>query len=776
MKKFGIIAFIFLFTFVNVSDVFAATWTERTGSGSRSWKSITSSSDGTKLAAVVDGGYIYTSTDSGATWTERTGSGSRSWTSITSSSDGTKLAAVAFSGYIYTSTDSGATWTEQTNPGQSFWQSITSSSDGTKLVAGIAFGGAMYISTNSGSTWTEQVTAPLTGDWTSITSSSDGTKLAASNNGGYITISSNSGSTWTEQTGAGQRQWKSITSSSDGTKLAAVVYGGYIYTSTDSGATWSTNSNSSGSRDWWSITSSSDGTKLAAGVDGGYIYTSTDSGANWTQETSAGSRNWQSITSSSDGTKLAAGNNYFTGGYIYTSAVDTTAPTITSVSSDKTNGQYTVGEVIDIDVTFSEAVTSTGNVTVTLETGTTDRTCTFTVSNASTGTCNYTVQATDTTSDLTVSSISGTIADQAANSMVSYTIATNLAANKALIIDTTAPSVSITAPTEGATVSGAEVSITANASDTNTIVGVQFKRATNTAIGSEDTTSTYGVTWDTTLLEDGAQSLIAVARDTAGNYATSTAINVSILNTVHSSGATGQSTEINASCKVSDTTIKTGDEIDIEMDIEVTAGGSSAPYSFKWIKILTGSDKETSHTFDTEGEYIIKGQVKTDYADKTITCDTVTVSGKSSSSSSSSSTENDSDEEDSDTEETTTTPSFSDIISKYKDFLLTLRSVGVVFSPEVESVLNGDSSSSSNSSTSVRDLEHGMRGDDVKSLQELLISQGYSIPAGPTGYFVDQTRDALIEYQIKNSITPAIGYFGASTRTQMKGAGLVVWW
>lgn len=122
--------------------------------------------------------------------------------------------------------------------------------------------------------------------------------------------------------------------------------------------------------------------------------------------------------------------------------LDSTAPTITSVSSDKTNGTYGPGEVIDIDVNFSEAVTSTGNVTVTLETGTTDRTCTFTVTNSATGTCNYTIQTGDTSSDLTVSSISGTIADQAGNAMSSYTIGTNLAANKALVLKTNAPTIS----------------------------------------------------------------------------------------------------------------------------------------------------------------------------------------------------------------------------------------------------------------------------------------------------------------------------------------------
>jgi hypothetical protein len=76
------------------------------GKAEANWQSITSSADGTKLAAVVSGGSIYTSTDSGATWTERTSAGSRYWQSITSSADGTKLAAVvAYNGSIYTSTD-----------------------------------------------------------------------------------------------------------------------------------------------------------------------------------------------------------------------------------------------------------------------------------------------------------------------------------------------------------------------------------------------------------------------------------------------------------------------------------------------------------------------------------------------------------------------------------------------------------------------------------------------------------------------------------------------
>ena len=140
--------------------------------------------------------------------------------------------------------------------------------------------------------------------------------------------------------------------------------------------------------------------------------------------------------------------------------IDTTVPTVQNISSDKTNDTYGVGEVIDIDVTFSEAVTSTGNVTVTLETGTTDRSCVFTVSNATTGTCNYTVQDGDLSSDLTVSAISGAISDQAGNAMSNFTPTTNLAANKALVISAVAPVLSDGAPSSPLPLGTTETNLT----------------------------------------------------------------------------------------------------------------------------------------------------------------------------------------------------------------------------------------------------------------------------------------------------------------------------
>lgn len=73
----------------------------------------------------------------------------------------------------------------------------------------------------------------------------------------------------------------------------------------------------------------------------------------------------------------------------------------------------------------------------------------------------------------------------------------------------------------------------------------------------------------------------------------------------------------------------------------------------------------------------------------------------------------------------------------------------------------------SQSSGFMRDLELGMEGSDVTQLQTLLISKGFSIPAGATGYFGPQTQSALIQYQQANNIVPAVGYFGPITRAKI---------
>jgi len=96
--------------------------------------------------------------------------------------------------------------------------------------------------------------------------------------------------------------------------------------------------------------------------------------------------------------------------------------------------------------------------------------------------------------------------------------------------DTTAPVVSISAPANGATVSGT-TNVTATASDNVGVVGVQFYLDGN-ALGSEDTSSSYATAWDTTKSANGSHALSAVARDAAGNRKTSASVTVTVSNPV----------------------------------------------------------------------------------------------------------------------------------------------------------------------------------------------------------------------------------------------------
>jgi Bacterial Ig domain/Divergent InlB B-repeat domain/Fibronectin type III domain len=94
--------------------------------------------------------------------------------------------------------------------------------------------------------------------------------------------------------------------------------------------------------------------------------------------------------------------------------------------------------------------------------------------------------------------------------------------------DTTAPTVSITAPTASATVTGT-VTVTATAIDNVGVAGVQFL-LDGVRLGAEMATPPYGVAWNTTTSTNGAHVLTAVARDAAGNRATSTAVGVTVAN------------------------------------------------------------------------------------------------------------------------------------------------------------------------------------------------------------------------------------------------------
>jgi hypothetical protein len=94
--------------------------------------------------------------------------------------------------------------------------------------------------------------------------------------------------------------------------------------------------------------------------------------------------------------------------------------------------------------------------------------------------------------------------------------------------DTTPPSVAVTAPPAGATVSGT-VAVQASAADNVGVQSVQFK-LDGQNLGAADTSAPYSVNWDTRTALNGSHSLTAVARDAAGNSTTSTAAGVTVAN------------------------------------------------------------------------------------------------------------------------------------------------------------------------------------------------------------------------------------------------------
>jgi leucyl aminopeptidase len=94
--------------------------------------------------------------------------------------------------------------------------------------------------------------------------------------------------------------------------------------------------------------------------------------------------------------------------------------------------------------------------------------------------------------------------------------------------DTTPPTVAITAPAAGATVSGT-TTISVNASDNVALSRVEFW--VDGVNKGSDTTSPYSYAWDTTAVVNGSHTLVAKAVDSSNNVGTSASVGVTVSNT-----------------------------------------------------------------------------------------------------------------------------------------------------------------------------------------------------------------------------------------------------
>jgi hypothetical protein len=174
-------------------------------------------------------------------------------------------------------------------------------------------------------------------------------------------------------------------------------------------------------------------------------------------------------------------------------------------------------------------------------------------------------------------------------------------------VDNSPPTVSLTAPSNNAVVSGSAVAVSATASDDTGVSRVDFYRDGNVLLGTDDT-SPYGISWDTTSATGGAHTLIAVATDLLGNTQTSTIVNVMVDNTAPQVSliAPANGAFVTGTVAVSATaTDNVGiSKVEFYSDNNVLLSTDSlAPYTFNWNSTTVTQGAHTLYAIaeDTSG-------------------------------------------------------------------------------------------------------------------------------------------------------------------------------
>jgi hypothetical protein len=202
--------------------------------------------------------------------------------------------------------------------------------------------------------------------------------------------------------------------------------------------------------------------------------------------------------------------------------------------------------------------------------------------------------------------------------------------------DTTPPAVAITAPTNGAKVSGT-VAVSANATDNVSVASVQFQ-LDGANVGAADLASPFTYSWDTTKTSNGSHLLSAIAKDGAGNSTTSAVVTVTVSNTP--SDTTPPTVSISAptaGASVSGTVNVSANAADnvgvasVQFQVDgINAGGldGSTPYAYSWdtTKVSNGAHKLDAIAKDAAGNSTISAVV-TVTVNNASTPQTFTISG-----------------------------------------------------------------------------------------------------------------------------------------------------
>lgn len=182
-----------------------------------------------------------------------------------------------------------------------------------------------------------------------------------------------------------------------------------------------------------------------------------------------------------------------------------------------------------------------------------------------------------------------------------------LASKSAVISDTAAPTVSLTAPTGGATVKGL-VAVNVSANDNIGVSRVEL--VVNGTKLASDTASPYGFTWDSSMVPDGSATLIAYAYDAAGNYSSST-VSVKVANTTDTTAPTaaisnpGSGTKVSGNVSVaasaSDNIAVTSVKLYINNQLKASISGGSLSYNWNTRKLPAGTHTIQVDAMDAAG-------------------------------------------------------------------------------------------------------------------------------------------------------------------------------
>lgn len=286
---------------------------------------------------------------------------------------------------------------------------------------------------------------------------------------------------------------------------------------------------------------------------------------------------------------------------------DKTAPTITSITSTQANGSYPASTVIPVSVSFSEVVTVTGTPTLVLNDGGTATYQSGSGTNALV--YSHTVSSGENTSDLTVSSAAGSVADVTGNvANMTLPVGANLGNNSDIVIDTTAPTVSlstgVSTPTNSSpfttTVTFSEPVIGFDLTDV-TVGGVD-----GTTLGNLQTSDNTTFTFEVTPGAEGHVLLTvraAAASDAASNLnsAQSNTLDITYDTTVPALEITsGPSDPINTDEDVASFAFTTdGTVISCSIDGTATTSSCASPFT---VGGSSGALTEGTHVFYVESK------------------------------------------------------------------------------------------------------------------------------------------------------------------------------